>query len=290
MTAITRPGLYPELTAEEYHADPVPGGSLSSTGARWLLDSPARFAYDREHRRESLAFDVGHAAHTKVLGIGAGVIPYPPEHLTPSGKVSEKAATVAWAAEQRAAGLVPIAPTDADTIDAMAEAVLQHPAARRLLEAPGASEVAAFGKDPDTGVTVRALFDRLGPNVAADLKTTRGSASRTGFGTDAAKHGYPIQETHYLDALEYATGERRDALLWIVVEKRAPHLVAVHRFDDVTRISARDLAARARELFAECQASGEWPGYGDDVLTTAMPAWWFNRLDDELDEEMEVNG
>jgi len=38
-TVIRRPGLY-DLPEHIYHADPVPGGSLSSTGARRLLGEP----------------------------------------------------------------------------------------------------------------------------------------------------------------------------------------------------------------------------------------------------------
>ena len=46
---ITEPGVY-EMPAEEYHADPVEGGSLSSTGARRLLEmAPARWRYEQAH-------------------------------------------------------------------------------------------------------------------------------------------------------------------------------------------------------------------------------------------------
>lgn len=282
---ITKPGVYPDLTDDAYHADPVPGGSLSSTGARRILDSPARFRYDQEHRVGRRAFDVGHAVHAKVFGVGAPVISYPDEHLTPSGNPSTKAATVAWEAEQRAAGLTIVSAADLARVDAMAEAVLAHRGARRILnQEPGTPEVSAFATDPETGVWVRARFDYLTPSVAADLKTTAGRASRVGFGREAARHGYPVQEAHYLDALQWATGER-PPFRFIVVEKAPPHLVAVHTFDDVARLIGAELAAQARRTYAECTATGEWPGYGDDVLTTPLPAWWGNN-DDTDDPEL----
>lgn len=263
----------------EYHARP----ELSSTGARRILESPARFRWEQTHRVESIAFDIGHAVHAKVLGAGMGSIAIPDEHLTPSGNVSTKAATVAWLAEQRAAGLVPIGPSDARLINGMAEAVLAHAGARRILEQPDArTEVSAFATDPETGVECRARFDLLAM-TAADLKTTTGSASEIGFGRDAAKHGYPIQEAHYLDVIEWITGER-PPLVFIVVEKKAPYLVAVHQLDDVTRLVARDLAARARATYAECIATDTWPGYGDDTLTTQMPAWWLYQADEDQED------
>lgn len=273
-------GLVLGLDELTYHALP----HLSSTGVRKILDSPARFRWEMEHRTESVAYDVGHAVHGKVLGVGSPVVPYPDEHLTPSGKPSTKATAVAWVDEQRAAGLVPIARADADLIDAMAEALLAHKAARDILERPGASEVSAFATDPETGVDVRARIDRLCETVAADVKTTAGSASPLGFSREAAKYGYPIQEAHYATTLAWATGQ--DALLpmaFVVVEKRPPHLVAVHYFDEITRMVARELAATARKTYADCLATDSWPGYSDEPLITQVPGWWLDQAEDQED-------
>lgn len=287
---VTTPCVIPDMDDATYHADPVVGGSLSSTGARRILDSPARFRWDMDHRREARVFDVGHALHAKVLGRGLPVIAYPDEHLTPAGNPSTKAATVAWEADQRAAGLAPVAAADLALVDAMAEAILTHPAARALLEMPGAAEVSAFATDPDTGVNVRARFDWLTDDRAlmVDVKTTSGSASKLGFGRDSAKYGYAVQEAHYAATLAWATGD--DALApmaFVVVEKRAPHLVAVHYLPDVARIIARDLAARARATYAECTATNTWPGYGDEPLITEMPGWWMYQAEDD-NEDMAI--
>lgn len=273
----TLAGLVHDMPDAEYHARP----ELSSTGARRILDSPARFQWEQTHRVSSVAFDVGHAVHAKVLGVGARTVTYPAEHLTASGNPSTKAATVAWQDEQRAAGLVPIGRADDARVDAMAEAVLAHRLARAILEG-SEREVSAFAVDPDTGVPVRARFDILRDDVAADLKTTSGSASPGGFGRDAAKYGYPIQEAWYLDALLWSTG-LDVPFRFVVVEKAAPHLVAVHELDVGVRITAREYAAKARSIYAECVATDQWPGYGDDLLTPYIPAWWFAAADDDLE-------
>jgi hypothetical protein len=284
-TAVTIPGIYLGMSDTEYHARP----ELSSTGARRILDSPARFKWEQQNPTTSRAFDIGHAVHAKILGVGAPIVAYPDEHLTPSGNPSTKAATVAWEDEQRAAGLTIVSTADLTLVDAMTEAVLAHQGARRYLEQPGAPEASLFATDPDTGVRVRARFDYLpdlfeNPDPATvDIKTTVGSASTRGFGRDAAKHGYPIQDAFYTDALEWVTGSR-PPMVFVVVEKRPPHFVAVHTFDDVTRIVGRDLAARARALYAECAAKDDWPAYGDDVLTTQIPSWWFDYADDDADD------
>lgn len=283
-TTLTLPSVVYDMDERTYHADPVPGGSLSSTGARRILDSPARFQWEQTHRTESVAFDVGHALHTKVLGVGSPAICYPDEHLTPSGNPSTKATAVAWAAEMRAAGFVILGASELARVDAMAEAILAHPTARALLEQDGRAEASVFATDPETGVNVRARFDYLAP-IAVDVKTTFGSASREGFGSSAAKYGYPIQESHYLSALAWATGER-PPMQFVVVEKAAPHLVAVHAFDEATRLAADELAAQARRTYADCLSTDTWPAYGEDVITTTLPGWWWARLDDEQDLEM----
>lgn len=288
---ITKPGVVHNMPDAVYHSDPVEAGSLSSTGARRILDSPARFIWEQQHREGRRAFDVGHVAHTKILGVGAPIVTYPDEHLTPSGNPSTKAATRAWEDEQRANGLAIISRADLAVVDAMAEAVLAHKGARELLELAGHSEVSAFGIDPDTDVWCRARFDRLTDNgLAIDLKTTAGTASPAGFGRDAAKFGYPIQEAHYLDTIEWAIG--RDAELeppmhWIVVEKRAPHLVAVHQMPEDAQMLGRELAAQARHIYAECRATNTWPGYPTETLTAAVPNWWFIQHDGQ-DEELEL--
>lgn len=281
---VDAPGIYPGYPEAEYHARP----ELSSTQARQILDSPARFHYNRQRTITSPAFDLGTAVHTKVLGVGAKPIAYPPEHLTASGNPSTKAATIEWAEQQRAAGNVPVAPADMHRVNAMAEAVLAHPKARAILEQDGQREASVFATDPETGVACRARFDFLpiGGGIASDLKTTAGSASPAGFGSSAAKYGYPVQEAHYTDTHRWVTGGEPVRLAFIVVEKAPPHLVAVHEFDEAVRMAARELAAKARHIYAECQATDEWPGHGDELLTPEMPAWWWHQIDD--DDDMEV--
>src|SRR5690606_22062147 len=123
---------------------------------------------------------------------------------------------------------------------------------------------------------------RLNGEFAIDVKTTAGSASRIEFGREAARYGYPVQAAWYLDALEWA-GEPGREFRFIVIEKSPPHLVAVHALDDVTMLTARQRAAKAREVYAECAATDTWPAYGDVVLTTYIPAWWYSDDDEEME-------
>lgn len=275
MSTDTLTGLIHDMDDATYHARP----ELSSTGVRRILDSPRRFQWEQANRVEKREYDVGHYVHAKVLGVGMGVAVLDfDSRRTNAYKEAE--------AEAREQGLIPMLAKDVEPLDTMAEAVLAHAGARALLETPGAREVSAFATCPDTAVACRARFDHLAADVAVDLKTTAGRASQVGFAREAAKHGYPIQEAHYADVHAWATGaadDERIPMAFVVVEKAPPHLVAVHYFDEITRMVARDLAAKARVTYAECVATDTWPAYGDEPLITQVPGWWLDQADDMED-------
>ncbi|BDZ40790.1 hypothetical protein GCM10025865_00890 [Paraoerskovia sediminicola] len=278
MTATYAPGLHADIAETVYHS--LPG--LSSTGIKTMLDSPARYQWSLTHRTEKTTFDVGHAAHAKILGVGLGVIAYPDEHLTPSGNVSTKAATTAWASEQRAAGLVPVAPAQIAAVDAMAEAVLAHDEARPLLE-NGTPEVSPIWHDPDTGVLCRGRIDYLhdGP-TAVDLKTCRDANPRK-FDRVASAYGYAEQAVHYTNGITATRGDTDVKFLHVLVESAAPHMVSVVELDPMFLMIAADRVRQAIDLYAECQRTGEWPGYSG-ITPVGAPGWY--GADDE--DEMEI--
>lgn len=268
-----------DLPEAEYHARP----ELSSTQARQLLDSPARYHYARSHPQPpKLVFDVGTAAHTRILGVGDGVTPYPAEHLTPSGNVSTKAATVAWAAEQRALGLVPVSPSEVGAVNAMAEAVLAHPEARGILERATDREVSVFATDPATGVDMRARFDVYGTDECADVKTTL-DASPRGFMKAVWNHRYDVQQEHYLKARELVSGDR-PRFRFIAVEKSAPYLVGVYELDDQWQEIGDVWATAARKIMRACTDADIWPGYSTDVHALTPPMGLIYEHQERFDE------
>jgi len=265
--------IYSDMPEATYHARP----ELSSTGARRLLDSPARYRYWEDHPQPpKTAFDLGSAAHTKILGVGANIIEYPAEHLTASGNVSTSKATVAWEQEQRAAGLIPITSKDARRVDRMAEAVLAEPEARVILERITGREVTII-QEID-GVPVRARFDIFGDGEAADLKTGRDASPR--FNKSVAAFGYHLQRRWYDDAYYAETGERLRDFPLIVVESAAPHAVGVYDLDFSYHDKAGEKCAQARDIYRKCTETGEWPWYGRRTLTA--PVWVL--VEDEEEE------
>lgn len=274
-------GIVLDLDETEYHARP----ELSSTQARQLLDTPARYKYRLEHPQEHKdAFDLGHAVHAAVLGVGAetAVLDFDSYRT----KAAQEARDEAYAA-----GQTPILAKDYAPIIAMKEAVLAHRTARALFEVDGSAEASVFASDPDTQVRTRARFDYLptleGSWMAVDLKTTGKSAAPDDFRKTVATYGYHIQQAHYLDTLEWAIGTRIN-FAFVVVETAAPHLVAVHTLDEHFRDIGREEAVRARQLLAECRASGVWPGYADEITTLEPPMWLVYQQLDEYETEISL--
>lgn len=260
-----------------YHARP----ELSSTGARRLLDSPARFRYWEDHPQPAkAAFDLGSAAHTKILGVGANTVEYPAEFLTASGNLTTRRDMAdeisEWMAEQRAAGLIPISAGDASKVDAMAEAVLADPDAGQVLESIAGREVTIVTEFE--GVPMRARFDLYDGINAADLKTTR-DASPRGFNRTVGSYGYQVQARWYKDAHEAETGSPLESFKFIVVESAAPHLVGCYELDVMWDDVAAGMTQKARALYRECTETGVWPGYGAATLTA--PTWAVFDADEE---------
>ena len=261
----------------EYFARP----ELSSTEARLILDSPAKYRWAKDHPplvKASKKFDVGSAVHSKVLGKGYEVAVIPTEILASNGAVSTAAAK-AFVAQAREDGLIPLKEADFEPIAAQAEAVLNHIGARQLFSQPAEAEVTVIATDPESGVACRARFDFLptafalgAPSrVAVDLKTAR-DASPKGFTKSVADYGYDTQRSWYLDTLRWETGEEAETV-FVAVEKEPPYLVAVHQLPQVWTQMGAEKARRARHLYAECVESGLWPGYGNEVHLLSPPQW-----------------
>lgn len=264
-------GIHLDIEEETYHAD----DAFSQSQAKVLLESPARYRWQRDHPKPpSNAFDEGHAAHAKVLGVGLEVAVIPDEILAANGAISTTAAKE-FVKEARERGAVPIKADVAARVDAMAEAILAHPQARRLLELPGPVEASMWWQDEGSGVHCRARVDKLaetpdGP-LNVDIKSTA-DASLRGFTKSCVNFGYHIQGAAYDDAVRHLTGGEAPTVL-IAVEKDAPHLVAVFEFTPADLDLGLQRWRDACHLLAKCREDDHWPGFPDFVQTITLPPW-----------------
>ena len=269
---IIKPGLVFGMDDETYHADPVPGGSLSSTFARLLTNHvPAKAKAYRENRQPTKSMNLGKAVHLHALGAGPKLIVWEYDGRTKDGKAERAAAADLLATE----AAVAVTAKERDQISAMVEALHQHPEVTDIIAA-SQPEVSGFWSEG--GAWCRARYDLLGDLLAWDYKTAEDSSQR-GFEKAMASYAYHQQAEFYqrgLRALGHAAGKR--PMRFIVQETQAPYLVQIHTCDELAIEIARALNDRAIGIFAACNKSGEWPGYPSlEAEPTALPNNYFFR-------------
>jgi hypothetical protein len=262
-----------DLPDADYRATPA----LSYSGAKDLMRSPALFDYRaRNPRPPKTDFELGHAAHRRLLGAGADLELV----LDEDGQPVEECRTKHARGERdriRAAGRVPLTARQSAEVDAMVRAVRAHRTAGGLLE-PGRflPEVSIFWRDE---VEHRARLDALlvedddGRPAIVDVKTTSADElSLEAIAREIAKFRYHWQDAHYLDGLlAHGISDARFRLVFIM--KDPPHLVRVVEPDaDAEEVGRRWMRA-ARDLYARCLDAGAWPAYPDEVALAGLPRY-----------------
>jgi hypothetical protein len=260
------------MPAEQYHAT----DALSATGMKLLATkTPAHFRWAMDHDEHKDEFDLGTATHSLIL-----------ENDTSNVRVLDfpdwrtKAAQEAKA-EAYAEGGIPLLRKDWLTVCAMRDSVAAHPLARIALE--GIPERSVFW-DHESGVHLRARFDKHSPDspigpVIVDLKSLA-CADPNEFGRVAANFGYHQSDANYRDAAKAATGEDH-SFLFVLIEKAAPYLVSVVELHPDAVKLGRRLNEKAIRLYAECTATGNWPGYpACDPIE--LPTWATHNFEELL--------
>lgn len=113
-------------------------------------------------------------------------------------------------------------------------------------------------------------------NCIVDIKTTA-NASPEEFRRSCFNFGYHIQAAHYLAAAD------RGRFIFIVVERDAPHCVAIYELDD----DALELGRADREFllgqWALCEAEeaaggpDAWPGFPVEIQELSLPGWAYTQ-------------
>lgn len=262
-------GVY-DMDEADYHADPCPEQSLSYSGAKVLLDCPARYDWQQANPIHRDDFDFGSAAHAHILGIGA------PVDIIDADDWRTKAAREARD-ESRTEGRTPLLTKDWETVQAMADALRQHPTAASLLDPKrGHPERSAFWFDR---VWRRCRYDFLpdvDPNrrlIIPDYKTVRGHADTGSISRTVARFRYHMQAAWYLAGARAVLDVAEPAFVFIFQEREPPYLVNVVELDSYAVEIGAAMCERAVDVFVECTETGVWPGYGDDVKRVSLPRW-----------------
>lgn len=287
-TKITQTGAYSDVPEAAYHADPVRDGSLSSSMARKMIDCPARAQHEmRNPSAPTPAMELGTAVHRLVLEGGRGVVVTAHENWRSKGAREDRDAI-------RAANAIPLSAPDAELAYAMRNAIIDCPLAMGVF-AHGRPEQTLVWWDEETEVGCRARLDWMptvrpedpGPLWIGDLKTTRaGGAHPRELARSMAVYGYHQQAAWYIDGLaavlptletefpdDSIRPRREIRFVLVAVESAPPHLVSVAQISAEAIALGRALNRRALEVWVDCRATGEWPGYAMDLAVLDLPMW-----------------
>ena len=273
---ITEPGVF-TMSMDAYHADPCSSLSLSASGAIDLVATcPATFDHKRRHpTAPKRHFDIGSAAHRLVLGRGESleVIAHPDFKTKAAREARDKAYDE---------GRTPLLKADFDKVQAMAQAIHEHPVAAACF-ANGTPEQSLFWQDGETSIWCRSRPDWLPRgDIFADYKTSQ-DVNPAELPRFMMNFGYHQRAAWYLDGIRALGLSKDPKYLMVFQEKEPPYQVVIAQPSPVALEWGRIKNLKARHLFAECLATDEWPGYADDVVTLDLPGWAEGQLQRDLD-------
>ena len=265
-------GVYLGLSSDEYHADPAVSNSMLSSMAK----SPAHcYALhldpNRPRRQATPAMAAGTLAHCAVLEpdqLRARYVAKPPgmNFATKEGK--------AWRDAQPAALTIVSHDDFADAL-AQREAIMRVDVLRKLFGS-GVAEASIFWRDEATGLRCKARPDWLHFTTscsvfALDLKTTA-DLTPDAVSRAVTTYGYHRQRAHYANGLR-ACGLHVEEFAFAFVSGSYPFLAAPFLLDDETCEQGADEVAELLAQFADCQATGEWPAFGQTFQLTGLMRW-----------------
>lgn len=263
-------GHYPGVSYEEYHSWPF----ASSSRLKLFYDqTPAHAQYDLLHPDDPRpAMALGSATHQILLEgpevfRGQFLLAPKVDRRTREGKATWNALL------EEAQGRTLLTEPDYQRALGMVESLWRRETVRNILGAKGHNELSCVWDEAGARCKMRTDILRLvaGYPMVFDLKTSR-SATRGFFSREIANMAYHLQAGFYCRGLErlFAAEHRYG---FIVVESEPPFEVAVFELDreDIDRGTQLALDCLAR--WRECEKSGNWPGYPDQLMPIGLPAW-----------------
>jgi len=265
------PGIYPEMSNEDYHASE----GISKSGISLILESPLKYKsryIDLIGQETTPAMAIGSATHTAVFEPEKFDAEYA---VAPKCDKRTKEGKAVYADFLQSSGERTVISEDDDAqIAGMVNAVSTHPVAGKIVSNPSRiTENSIFVKHQATGLLVKIRPDCLIDGFSiVDLKTT-GNASAGAFSATCASYTYHIQAGMYM-AVAKQHGFDVDEFIFVVVEKTPPFAVGVYRADKEMVAIGYDEFERAMEIYATCLFNDQWPGYNDDNMAlVSLPSW-----------------
>jgi len=283
---IATPGLYYDVPAAVYHADPCPAPSLSSGVLRTILNQSIEHAA-LEHsriggskRETTPAMNLGSVVHSLLAGESSDLV-------LGDFDSYRSAAAREWRTSIEASGKTPVLERDIEDARPIAKAVREKAGvgiSNDPFASHGRSEVTTIWREGDAWC--RARFDRLviDPNGYADIwdwKTTSDISDRA-IERAIAGMGYHIQAAFYLRGLAAVLPRYAGRLSFIFcfVETAPPYLVRRVTLSPTFQAIGRKKVSEGLALWQRAIATNDFRAPAFETLEVEAPAY--------LDEDDEI--
>jgi len=259
-----KPGIYHDLSNEDYHSGP----GLSSSAIKSILRSPLHYNWEYvlgNRRQATAAMNLGSLVHTLILEPDKFDDDYAVVDVTTRNTKKYKDAVKAMPEKTIVLSHELYAATE------MTKSLGDNQKAMALID--GASrEVSMYWDEDGRLCKCRPDAWREDILICSDLKTTADASPRE-FERSVIKFGYHISAAWYSRGIHALTGRYPDNWAWIVVESKAPYAVMIYAADEALLEKGDSLCQEALFTLSECEQSGQWPAYSDQIEQITLPAW-----------------
>lgn len=240
-----------------YHASP---GYSKSTLWAYHTQTPYRAKFGK--RKDSNAFDVGHAAHTAILE------PHLLESTVTKGPEDRRGNKWKFAEEEAvASGRTLLTASDYDQVLLIRDLAATVPELEAMRDG-ALIEQSCYATDEETGAVLKCRPDIYSPalGLMADIKNMA-DISDDAWSRDIGKWGYAMQDAMYRDVWNMGSGGMEaEAFFFICFSKTEPPEVICRELEPVDVEEGFQAYRAALKLSVECEAAGHWPGQPTGVV------------------------
>ncbi len=273
------PGIY-NLTAEQYHADPCPTASLSSSIAKVLTtQSPLHAWYQHPRLNPNFQpdyesrFEIGTAMHAILLErrSDAIVVIDAPDWRTKAAKEARDAA--------RANGQTPVLASQfakMARMDTSARAFMDTTELAGMLNT-GIAEQTVLWKEQDNWCRCRPDLMSADKHIILDYKTTESAEPET-FIRQIGRMSYDLQAEWYVRGVASAYG-KEPVFVFLAQEISEPYACSLIALANTYRTVGQSKVTRALTIWASCTSSNEWPAYSTNIAYAEPTPWQMTEIE-----------
>jgi hypothetical protein len=267
------PGIY-SISSENYHADPAPTPSLSSSIAKILINqspSHAWLAHPRlnpDFKRDvDSRFDLGSAAHAMLLERDASKIV-----RVQADDWRTKAAKEARDAAQ-ANGQHAVLERQYADIVAMCTAAQDYLLDTELgdILATGTAEQSVLWQEGAMWCRARPDLLSADRRICLDYKSTA-SAAPDFIAKQIGRMGYDLQSSLYSLGISTVTGAE-PSFVFLFQEICQPYSCSLVSLSNAYKSVGEAKAKRALSIWERCMTTNNWPGYSNKILYVEPSPW-----------------